>query len=805
MKKLISITICVITVLTLSLSLFLIDASATSLPSQYNNDIENPMYVTSVKDQAKYGVCWAFSAVSCCESEAIKNHGANKDTLDLSELHLAYFAYNAQKTGTGDTITTTMPFYEIGGDISLAMLTLSNWIGLVSEDTAKFSDFLDDPDITLDQSLAYKKPDYYIKNAYRYNYATDIELIKQAIIDFGAIQTGYFADDAFLNETTAAYYCPQTLTMNHAISIIGWDDNYPKENFSVAAKPYKNGAWLVKNSWGESYGTDGYFWLSYEDKSIQDAVAYDVEPASSFLATKNYQHDGGFSLIYYNYDTINAANVFTAENDESIVSVSVFTHKAENTPYTLRIYKNPSSLSPNTFMNGELVHQQDGNLTFSGINTIDLTSYVSLKKGDIFIVSIETSALLGFDGTQAISDGYQIISQSTVSVLPNQTYVSIDNEGYYDLSLTQGSARPTNVRIKAFTKTNETKGEATVSSLPTMKTIEYGQTLKASELIGGKVIDSISNNTISGKWNFKNENTIISGNAQVEIIFIPDDHNYDTITETIQASVSQVLPTISVSANSDVYKSGEPIILELTLTNPHLSALSDFGSVTYTYKVDDGDEQEFNGPVFDIENIQGKTLYITVTSNEVNRKYLSVSKTLEFIIYEEETQATETVTETITEIITELVTETETEIITETKTEIATETITETVTETITELVTESETLPVTETQTETVPTVTEELTNETSNETNNNNTDNTTEENADSENFSEETSVETLTEQKTEAVTETAEESSDKSIEDQLMDGVSESFGCSSSLSLSAIFCVLTLSTITITKKRKH
>ena len=60
-------------------------------------------------------------------------------------------------------------------------------------------------------------------------------------------------------------------------------------------------------------------------------------------------------------------------------------------------------------------------------------------------------------------------------------------------------------------------------------------------------------------------------------------------------------------------------------------------------------------------------------------------------------------------------------------------------------------------------------------------------------------------TKEEPKAETETFEESSDKSIEDQLMDGVSESFGCSSSLSLSAIFCVLTLSTITITKKRKH
>lgn len=631
MKKRILLSIILSLLLTLlAFSSLFICASASELPLAYNNDVDNPMYVTSVKDQDEYGVCWAFSAISCCESDAIKNHGADKDSLDLSELHLAYFAYNAEKQDTGDQIIANMPFHSLGGDLSLPVFTLSNWIGLVDESGAKFSDFINDPSITLDPSITYGNVEYYLKNAYIFDYSTDKEKIKEAIMEFGAVQTAYFSDDGFLNDSTSAYYCPYANTINHAIAIIGWDDSYSKDNFNTGAKPQADGAWLVKNSWGTSKGENGYFWLSYEDCSIKSAIAYDVEPASSFPFDNNYQHDGGFSLIHYEYQKVNVGNVFTARGNEELSAISVFTHEGANADYTVRIYLNPETLSPTTFTNGTLVHEQTGILENVGFSTVELSSPIILNEGDVFIVCVETTAILGFDGYQAIKNESTIVVEAKTQTLPNQTYISVNGGGFYDGSSTKSSSIPINAKIKAYTK-NLTLGTATLDTLPTMESIEYGQGLTDSALTGGRVIDSEHKKPISGDWSFKPCNSIITNGSDVEIVFTPDNPAYSPIYATIKASVLPSTPLIALSTDKSFYKIGDTLRVTPSLQNQYASQLNDFGVISYTYQVNGSEPIAFDGALLISKELADKSVTITATVSAVENKYLSASCDLSFL------------------------------------------------------------------------------------------------------------------------------------------------------------------------------
>ncbi len=431
---------------------------AAAYPATYKTSA-----LPAIRDQGVYGVCWSFSTISLIETNLIKKNLASKD-IDLSELHLVNYTYNCVNDPLGGLEgdinkydTSYGSVMQYGGNVEMAANSLLDWEGAVNEDVVPYTtEYIRKVENgQLDDSLAYGNDVAHVQNFYRIN-TTSREDVKKAVMDYGAVSITYWSDQStdwstdYYNSSTAAYYCPSAYATNHAVTVVGWDDNYSADNF--ATRPAGNGAWIVRNSWGSSYGDDGYFYLSYYDKSIY-TVGYALEAELSDNYDNNYQYDGAMLYGYMGYtDSNKYANVFEAKanqnGNESIKAVSFMTGGSTNLNYTVSVYTNLTDASnPES---GTLAAKKSGLTTYDGTYTVSLDNAVKIEDGKKFSVVVEVKSNSG--GTSYLS--YERSMQQgkagywcTASAKENQSFIA-DPYGDWD---DFGKAQSCNFIIKAFT------------------------------------------------------------------------------------------------------------------------------------------------------------------------------------------------------------------------------------------------------------------------------------------------------------------------------------------------------------------
>ena len=427
----------------------LLTASPESQQSAYRTEL-----LPEIKHQGNYGVCWAFSTIACMEINLMKKGYTD---VDLSELHLAYYTYHsaADVLGgfEGDYYTysnDTTSFLQMGGNYVWASNALMDWLGAAAEETVPYSMASQVETEGLPEETAYKTVAHL--QQLREIPTADKEAVKEAIVEYGAVMVSYYAitsysSNKYYNADTAGYYVPEETGTNHAVVIVGWDDDYSASNFPT--EPEGNGAWIVRNSWGSGYGEDGYFYLSYYDKSLTTiAAAFEAEMSDDY--DNNYQYDGSLRGRYSSYGSdIKEANVFqikanaSGTGKETLEAVS-FETPSVSSKYTVKIYKNLKNLdNPES---GELCATMSGEVKYSGIYTVPLTESVEMSQGTYYSVVV---CLTRSDGKPAyITEDYSD-TDFYVTVSSAAEHQSYRYNGYFWEDY--GKDSNANYRIKAYT------------------------------------------------------------------------------------------------------------------------------------------------------------------------------------------------------------------------------------------------------------------------------------------------------------------------------------------------------------------
>lgn len=638
--------------------LFLTRMLGASVNSRYSLKETIPTNL-AIRNQQQTNSCWAFAALSSLETNlALSNYrnGINTSKVyDFSERHMEYATTKTFANNTNNPIGYNRVVGS-GGNWWTAEPYFINGTGAIPENEMPFENNENPINISQIQNKTVSSQVYdtiYFEN---YEYAdgekkTEImNQIKQHIKNYGSVFACIHGNtsDTFgvpcYNNDTGALYCYNSIlhAPNHAVSIIGWDDNYSVDNFAEGnnSKPTSNGAWIIRNSWGERQemnlfelkqeiyntypnecnsrgwteaslipnefieecgysiegdvayvlmGDNGLMYVSYEDDNISDSL-YGIIKASDSVDYDNiYQYDEYYpaSGLYYTTSEIMFGNIFEkGSSTEYLTQVSI--HAAEK--YTCRVYVNPTGSS---FAKADMqlvsLKAGESETIEAGYHTLEFSKPIALT-GNKFAVVIEVTSSdystdIYLESKVENADAFDVVTVESGKCFLATSH-DLDKCTWQDLGkLTQSnpSLVDGDSTIKAFT-TNELIDESLksieITTPPTKTSYFEGENFDKTGMVVTAKYNSRKNPSVvldSSSYSISNGTNLQAGQKSVTI-----SYEDKTVSQNISVEKNSVTELkITTPPTKTEYKEGQNfdktgMVIEATRKNGNKEIVTDY-------------------------------------------------------------------------------------------------------------------------------------------------------------------------------------------------------------------------------------
>lgn len=394
------------------------------LPESF--DLRQEGRAPKVRDQGQFETCWAFASLTALESTLLP-----REELDFSRDHLTF--HNSFQMEPNE-----------GGAYIMSVAYLTAWQGPVYEQDDPYGDYFSPEGLEAVRHV----------QEVRMPEDKDYEAVKQTVYLYGGVESSLYVDFSdpsepsdYFNRDNFSYCYEGEETPNHDVVIIGWDDQYPAENFNIQVPG--NGAFICQNSWGTKFGDGGIFYVSYYDSNIgkYNTAFTKVEFEDNYEVI--YQSDlcGWCGQVGYNTEIASFANVYVASGNQKIQAVGFYA-TGKDTEYRLAVktdYKEKDELS-------NIVYVQAGYLQHPGFYTINLETPVLVREGERFAAVVE---IMTPEATCPIAVEYASEELGKAVYLGDgEGYISSDNKHWERVEDEQSS----NLCLKVYADKDEGEG-----------------------------------------------------------------------------------------------------------------------------------------------------------------------------------------------------------------------------------------------------------------------------------------------------------------------------------------------------------